>query len=201
VLDIHRPTLDVYGTVSGADIELLRVIQRFPAFGVALDDLRLRWQPAALTHNDLRWDNIVVARDSDSDLQLIDWELVGRGDPCWDIGTFVSEYLSFWVYSIPPTSHSAAGSRHAARHQIEDMQPAIRAFWNAYRQQVQDGGGADLPLDRAVRCAGARLLQTAFEHTRTRDRPTTNDLLLLQLSLNVLQRPDDVAARLLGLTG
>lgn len=56
-------------------------------------------------------------------------------------------------------------------------------------------------LLRAVRYGAARLIQTAFEQTQRSAALTGNVVCLLHLSFNILQRPHEAAAQLLGLPG
>ena len=80
------------------------------------------------------------------------------------------------------------------------MQPAIRACWQAYVSRLGlDEATADIWLRDAVRFSAARLVQTAFEATQVSTELTSGISLHLQLSINMLQRPREAAAHLLGL--
>ena len=74
---------------------------------------------------------------------LIDWELAGRGEAALDIGTVLAEYLSAWVGSIPIVEVATPGRLLShARYPLRRMQPAIDAFWSAYRASKFDAAGA-----------------------------------------------------------
>ena len=80
------------------------------------------------------------------------------------------------------------------------MQPAMRSFWQSYVQ----GMGLDVAtssewLLRAVKYGAARLVQTAYEQMQMSIHLTGNVVCLLQLSLNILQRPREAMVHLLGL--
>jgi hypothetical protein len=51
------------------------------------------------------WDNCIVfsrpGSPRKSRLKVVDWEFAVLGNPCWDIGSVFSEYLNFWLLSIP----------------------------------------------------------------------------------------------------
>jgi hypothetical protein len=85
----------------------------------------------------------------------------------------------------------------ANEYPVEAMHPALRAFWSAYRE----GRGGVEPgfLLRAVRYAGARLVQTTWEYSRTITARPRYTHLLLQLAANVVTRPQQAARSLLGL--
>ena len=103
VLALHQPSIDFLDHVSGAGLELIRIVQAAPSLGAALDDLRHAWQPTAIVHGDIKWDNFVVSpasRGRGRRLRLVDWELVRPGDPLWDAASFLSQYLDAWIASI-----------------------------------------------------------------------------------------------------
>jgi hypothetical protein len=52
--------------------------------------------------------------------------------------------------------------------------------------------------ERAIRFAGARMLQTAFEHLDKKEQMTAQAVRLMQASLNILTRPEWAAAQLMG---
>ena len=205
VMRVHRPDLSVFRDTSAAGIELIKIIQRAPGFGEQLDALHAGWRLSALVHHDVKWDNCIVFAGGRSSrvrgLKLIDWESAEPGDPCWDAGSALSQYLSFWLFSIPVTGTTPpARFPQLAEHPLERMQPALCAFWRAYaaRRGLTDSA-ADERLVLSVRYAAARLVQTAFEAAQMSDALTSSLVLHLQLALNMLQRPHEAVVHLLGL--
>jgi hypothetical protein len=132
---------------------------------------------------------------------LVDWELSALGDPCWDVGILLGEFLSFWLLSIPITGETPPERfPELARYPLDAMRPAINAFWTTYRQRrALDARDADTELERAVRYCAAWLLQTAFERTVPAIQLTGTIVVMLQLSLNLLLNPGGGALQLLGL--
>jgi len=129
-------------------------------------------------------------------LLLVDWELAGRGALGFDVGTVFAEYLHRWVGSIPIVEPADPARLVAhARHPLDRMQPAIRAFWTAY--------GIAIPqrptLRRVVELAAVRLLQTAIESAQALDVPSAHVITIVQLADNMLRHPEDAALNLLGL--
>jgi aminoglycoside phosphotransferase (APT) family kinase protein len=51
--------------------------------------------PGCLIHGDVKWDNVIMAAGPPPQVQLFDWELSGRGDPAWDVGSALAEGVSF----------------------------------------------------------------------------------------------------------
>lgn len=200
------PDRTMLAEMSAASQSLVQVLQATAGLIPALNGLAERQSTGTLIHNDLKWDNILVhpaeGETAPTQVKLIDWELAGPGDPCWDVGTVLSEFLAFWALSIPIVADEPPDTyMHLARYPLENMQPAISAFWQAYVATMEfDQTTAHERLIRSTRYAGARLIQTAYERTQTMNRLTPQIYLLLQLSLNVLEQPEDAAAHLLGIT-
>jgi hypothetical protein len=155
VLSVHRPDLDFLRKHSQASIEIIKIIQRFPEFCALLDEIRQGWRTETLIHQDLRWDNcIAFARPGSrrkTRLAIVDWEAADLGDPCWDAGSVFSDYLSFWLFSIPITGEAPPERFiELARYPLEKMRPAIRSFWRSYAQSMElDAASADEWLLRA----------------------------------------------------
>jgi Phosphotransferase enzyme family len=205
VLAIHRPYMTIFRDNSGAIVESIRVLQQFPDLGSLLDGLQDGWKPDAILHFDLKWDNCLLARKPTGSwrhrLRLVDWEFAGIGDPRWDVGSMLSEYLSFWVFWLPIASDTPPEQFVAlTRYPLDLMQPAACAFWNAYKHRSRmDPGEAREFLSVAVRYAAARLIQTAIESLQDASEITSNAPFLFQLSFNILKRPAEAASRLLGI--
>jgi aminoglycoside phosphotransferase (APT) family kinase protein len=205
VLSLHRPDLGVLHSLSGATIELVTMLQQIPDLCDQLDLLQLQWKATTLIHNDVRWDNCLVFAAPNTGrvtrLKLVDWELSGAGDPLWDVGCAFSEYLAFWLTSIPITGDAPPDRYlHLSRHPIEQMQPAIRSLWESYLLRVGIDPAESMELlQLAVRYAAARLVQSAFERTQHSAWVTSDVICLLQLGLNILQEPNEAATTLLGI--
>lgn len=201
VLSVHRPTLPVFSGLSESNQQVIRIVQRYPEFRDHLDRLHDQWIATAPIHGDIKWDNCLVLPRHAPPVKLVDWELAGAGDPDWDIGSVFSAYLGFWQFFVPVAAGArAAASVQAARYPLEKMQPAMQAFWRSYARVKQfDEFEAGEHLLRAVRYTGARLAQTAYELMQTSPDLPGNVVCSLQLSLNILERPEQAARTLLGL--
>jgi aminoglycoside phosphotransferase len=199
-LSIHRPDTSVFRDSSAANLELIAILQAAEGVGERLDELRAGWRVEALTHGDVKWDNVLVA--GDDDLRLIDWEVAVAGDPHWDLGAALAQYLGFWLFSIPVTGSVPPAQFPAlARFPLDSMKGALRACVEGYAGAA-DGSEAlsEEELRRTVAYAGARLLQSAFEASQFGRHIDSAAILHLQLGANLLQRPDEGAERLLGLS-
>ena len=199
----------IHGRLSPKTLEEMSTASR--RLAVLIDEIEpLKFQLSLLAggswrcliHNDLKWDNILVhpreGETEPTEVKLIDWEMAGLGDPCWDVGTVLSEFVAFWALSIPVVGGEPYEG--LAKYPIEDMQPAIRAFWESYAEAMEfDRATARERLLKSVRFAGARLIQTAYERTQTMTHLTPHIYLLLQLSLNIMEGPEEAAEGLFGI--
>lgn len=205
ILYLHQPGVGIFRNASSANIELVKIVQSSPELCEFLDLIIQEWQSETLIHGDIRWDNCCTYSSSAvgrrKDIKIVDWELASWGDPCWDVGTVFSEFLKFWLFSIPISSSLPIEQcLHLARYPIEKMQPAIRCFWQSYIQQMNlDKNKADEYLFRSVRYSGVKLLQSIFEYMQSATTLTEQAIYLLQLSSNVLKRPQTASVQLLGI--
>jgi hypothetical protein len=205
VLCIHRPSLGILRDTSSANLQVIRIVQNTPGFAQSLDRLRDNWRVDSIIHNDVKWDNcVILTREgtrAHSNLKIVDWEFAGLGDSCWDAGAVFGAFLGSWILSIPVSGDDVpARFLDLARYPLSRMHGPIRAFWSAYTQgrEFDRAQSAEFLL-RAVRYGAARLIQTAFEQMQRSSTLTGNVVCLLQLSFNILQRPHEAAAQLLGL--
>ena len=200
VLSIHRPDTGLFRDVSAANLELIKIVQNADGLGRRLDELRAGWRAETLIHQDLKWDNCLVGPDDR--LHLIDWELAVAGDPAWDLGSALCQYLSFWLFSIPVTGGEPPARFPAlARYPLDTMKAALRACCEGYARASDDSPVlAEELLRRAVAYAGARLIHGAFEVSQFDQRLNSGAILHLQLGANLIERPAAAAEQLLGLT-
>lgn len=207
ILQLHRPSLtDAHEVLAGAAIEFVKTIQRSEHVCAALDELHASWDARTVIHGDIRWDNLVTARTAGgsscrSRLLLVDWESAECGDPSLDVGAFFGEYLYAWLRSIPIVDPTDPGRlvEHAGLP-LARMRPALAAFWLSYA-----GHSSAAPrelarlLRRAASCAAVRVLACALESSMSSHALPRNARFALQFSENILRRPDEALAHLIGI--
>lgn len=190
VMSLHRPTLDLVRTLSTGNRRLVTTIQSFPRLCTQLDELRARWRPTALLHGDLRWDNCVVA--GSGDLLLVDWEFARAGDPLWDVGCVLADYVASWVRSTPTGPGGASQFLADAAACPLSLWPSTSAFWRTYGP----GGRASGLVAQYV---AARLMEYACEELHRSSEITETARMFAQLAANMLEKPGAAATDLLGL--
>ena len=205
ILSIHQQGAQQFNALSAANSQLLHIIQQNPEFHQALDTLRSQWQFTSLIHGDMKWDNCVLYKENDQSdklsLKVVDWEIADLGDGCWDVGAIFQAYLSFWIMSIQITEGAQPEQLvDLAQYPLEQMQPAIWEFWNAYVNTLGlEGQIVDDLLKRSIKYAAARMIQTAFEYMYYSPQLTPSVICLLQVSVNILTKPDEAIQHLLGM--
>jgi hypothetical protein len=188
---------------SAANMKLIRVVQQFTGFREPIERLGREWSNDRLIHFDIRADNWLVAGSSTSGrltrLNLVDWELAGMGDACWDIGSVFADYLIRWLLSIPMINGPTERFLELAGFPLTKIQRALRIFWETYVSRMSLGTDADRWLLRSVEYAGIRLLQRSYEQMQMSVDLTSNVICTLQVSQHMLLRPGEAAAQLLAL--
>ena len=114
IFSLHRPDLRHWRGLSSASLKVIEIIQGCSEFCRLLDNLQQDWRNDTFIHFDAKWDNCIVLEPSAPEyrrgLRIIDWELAGLGDPCWDAGSVLAEYLSLWQSSVPLFDDTASSS-------------------------------------------------------------------------------------------
>jgi hypothetical protein len=201
VFALTCPPVEVLHGTSAAAHAYIATVQRVAGLADPLDSLAAGYRKTTLIHGDPRWDNwLVVARKGRARLpvMLVDWEFSARGDPAWDIGSALGEYLGAWVLSIPALPGASLDeAHHLSRLPLDRLQPAMRVLWSEYVHRAHPSDtSAELLL--AVQFAAAKLVQLGCEqmHRATELTPTAGAL--LQLAANMFADPPRAAEYLLG---
>jgi hypothetical protein len=205
ILSIHRPGLDLLQGLSMGNRQVVKMVQTYPVFAAALERLRQGWEPSRLIHGDIRWDNWLVTRRAakgpPAAVRIVDWEFAAVGDPCWDAGSIFAEYLAYWLLAVPSASDVPPERLvEISPIRLEQLQPAMRAFWRAYERRLQlTPATSAIWLLRSGQFAAARLVERAAEQMHRTNQFTGQIVFLLQVAMNILQRPQDAVVQLLGI--
>lgn len=178
--------------------ELIQQVQETPGLAESLARIRASWTPSSLIHGDLKRDNILWRprrAPAPADLRLIDWELAHWGDPTWDAGSAVGDYLHGWLATISPTRTGGLNDWIAAASiPYPRIQAAISTFWMAYRHArgLTPREAAAL-TPRVIVSAGTFLVHRALAAAMTHGTVTSGALCTLQVACRFLRAPDDAA--------
>jgi len=207
VLQLPRPEVGILREASAVGLKVVRLLQRAPLFAQEFTRLSSEWDAQSLIHGDLKLANCLTGGAARRrELKLVDWEFGGLGDPRWDVASVLGSYLALWVLSIPiPKPERPDLLISEARFPLAAIRRTTGTFVRSYLDSHVDAApvlsAASLPawLRATVRMTAAHLVQTAYEHAASASELTAPILTLVQVALNVLDRPEHAAAELLGL--
>lgn len=196
-----------YG-LSNANSEMLGILAKYPEFSIGLARLRDSWKATTLIHGDMKWENCVVyPRDAALDnltLNVIDWEIADLGDPLWDVGSVMQSYLHSWATSAASSMgdpNSVSTTATIREVSIGAMRPALHAFWRAYSSAMRFSPSEERhALVASLIYAAARLLQTTFEHLVSAPSMNPIHVSILQLSSNIMRKPEVAVDVFLGVS-
>ncbi|AMY09268.1 Phosphotransferase enzyme family protein [Luteitalea pratensis] len=205
-LTISQQTQSSVLNLSGANAQMLSLVQRYPNFPKRLDALQASWRRDTLIHGDMKFENCVLAytngTDQEPEIKVVDWEIADLGDPRWDAGSMLQSWLSCWIFSMPADGVVNDPEQLVARahYPLEAMQPAMRAFWRAYAETMGVSGTAERDLlDTCISFGAARMIQTVFESMYQMTQLTPHAIFMLQVSLNILEEPRAAVSELMAL--
>lgn len=190
-------------TLSGGAIQLAQIISKYPDLHYNMERIRQHWAYDSIIHGDMKWDNCILCAEADGNnvIRIIDWELVDYGDACWDVGSILQAYLTYWIFSMPfATETNPERLVAGAAYRLESMFPAIRAFWQSYRAASGLSANAYPYLLRCIEYGAARMVQTTFEWLFHIPGINNQCAMLLQVAMNILRNPQEAATSLYGLT-
>ena len=205
ILQYHQMQPEGVRTQSAANAQLHAVLNRYPEFPRRLDELHSNWRADTLIHGDMKFENCVVyhpaGNGAEGKLKVVDWEIADFGDGCWDAGAVFQAYLNCWILSMPTVAGITPEEMEArAATPLKEVQPAMRAFWRAYANTMRLEPLEERKLlERCTSHAAARMLQTVFEWMNMQAQLNLPAVFQLQVSMNMLQRPAEAVAVLLGL--
>lgn len=205
VFNLRHPPIDILKTASGVCIELIKLIQRHAQFEDELETLAKNWTTVTVIHGDIKLSNFVTHKKKPNarigGVKLVDWEFAGLGDPRWDVGSVFNGYLALWIFSVPIAKHDRPDELlELALFPLARIQPSLQLFWASYCEtRGLCGLQAQAYLLHSIRLAAVCLVQTAYEYAKNANYLTAEIISLMQVSLNMIRRPDQAAIHLLGL--
>lgn len=126
-------------------------------------------RPSCLVHADLKWDNLELDPGPPARVRLFDWELSGRGDPAWDVGSVLADTVSLTVRE--------RGLAALPADPVAWLDGALQAFLHGYVALASPGEGF---AARVAGCWTGRLAHLAIECAAATDdaaHPAVRDLL------------------------
>ena len=140
LLGLRRLTPDAYCVLPTDALKFFRFYQRYPELGEAIAQLNQSLDPCCIVHDDPRFANFLIhctdfqkEGQRPAHIQLIDWEKWKWGDPAYDLGKLIANYLRLWLESLPVSAHlPMAEALNQATVPLASVQPSAAALVIAY---------------------------------------------------------------------
>jgi hypothetical protein len=192
-----RRLLQTWSVVTPRDValhgdgfaDLVRHLRRTDLLDV-LDEVAGGWTPDTLVHGDVTFADLLCAADPEDDdpVTVLRWETAGRGDPRWDVGCLIAEFLWAWLCRAELLADEGLDAWTV---------PADPPF-GAVREEIcaaVDGYAGQRPVspgDRRqwIRFAGFALVRRVFAATHTSPALPPRALDHLQMAGQLLRRPE-----------
>jgi aminoglycoside phosphotransferase (APT) family kinase protein len=193
---VHRPTPDdLHGYSMGA-LEVLVALQRSAVLCAHLDRLCVPSAAETLIHGDVRLENVVVG--GFGGLRIVDWEFAGAGEGLWDMALAMASILGAWLTSVPQVPDvPPARLLREADLPLAGLRAGMAALWRAYRRGASADGGA--ALARCLELTAVGLVHRAVDAACDAEDLRAVSVAHLQLAEGMLERPEELCERLLGL--
>ncbi len=190
-------TPEMFGAISSSALDFYVLNQHYENLEYSIADLACDWSPCCLTHNDLKLENILVhARWDKLDnclIRFIDWEAAAWGEPAFDLGTLIADYLQIWLSSIIVDSTlELEESQQLALIELEAIQPSIlaltRAYLGAFPMVMEYRKNF---LTRVVQFAGLALMNSLEQNIKSGQSFNNTQLNILLTSKTLLTMPSE----------
>jgi Ser/Thr protein kinase RdoA (MazF antagonist) len=164
-LEVPRPA--VIAENAGAK-RLAEAVRADAALRGGLAALRECWRQDAVIHGDVRFDNALVERDPTDGRErvvLVDWELLGLGDPGWDVAGALADAVVLEAVSPLDSPPDEVAYRRANPAELARLSSAFASSFDALAEGYRAEGPAETVEDdlaAGLRLIPARILNIGF---------------------------------------
>lgn len=204
IRSLERIGPEIFGVVPADGLKFFKLYQRYESLGQAMTELADAFQACCLTHNDLKLNNILLHTNWEQEnplaLRLIDWERSDWGDPAFDLGTLIANYMQIWLSSLVISkSLTIEESLRLAMTPLEQLQPSIAAltcaYFNNFPQILEHRPNF---LLRVVQFTGLALIQQIQAMIQYQKSFGNKGICMLQVAKTLLCRPEQSLATVFG---
>jgi len=189
---ISRPRPELFSLMGLGSLQFLKDIQQNEILFKFLVDLEKIWRIETIIHGDLKFDNMIFATSETkkgSELKLLDWELVQIGDPAWDIGTILFNFLYSHLFG------EGFLKKFKMKENLEQIKSLIqtigldfKVLWNAYQKEMKQTKLIDETfLERAIKYATAKLIQSSFDSLQEEVESSDRELINIKISETLIK--------------
>ncbi len=198
---------DIFGSISLDGMQFFVLFQRYESLREGMIEAIKDFTPCCLAHNDLKPANILLHRDWESDpessiIRFIDWEFSTWGDPAFDLGSVIANYLHIWLRSLVVSrAISITESLRLAVTPLEYLQPSMVEVMRAYLNQCPEILGYKPQfIQQVMSFSGLVLIQT-IQTSIQEQKPFDNiDICMLQVAKSLLCNPKQSVQTIFGVS-
>ncbi len=207
---LARISPEIFGTVPSNCLKFFVLYQRYDSLGTAVSKLVANVRPSCVTHNDLKLNNVLlynhweqrsIQTPHQDIIRVIDWERCGWGDPAFDLGTLLANYLQLWLSSlVVDPSISIEESLRLSAVPLEMIQPSAAALIRAYLEVFPEilEQHPDF-LARVVQFTGLALIQQIVGSIQYQKYFGNSSICLLQVAKSLLCRTEQSIPTIFGM--
>ncbi|GAA4180622.1 phosphotransferase family protein [Gryllotalpicola koreensis] len=125
-------------------VEMLALV-RHAGLLRGLETAVAHWTPSCVIHGDVTDDNLQCTESTDArePVVFVDWESAGYGDPRWDFGCLVGEFLASWLQGLDfhdgtTLDEWIAGSAIAFTDVLAEIRAGIAGYESVLPQTPED---------------------------------------------------------------
>jgi|CXWJ01.1.fsa_nt_gi hypothetical protein len=175
---------------TNATKQLFEIVNAHANYIDLINHARDAYSISCLIHGDMKFPNVVLQNiDEQQSVKIIDLEICDFGDPCWDVAGFFQSFLTWWIENTNANNQS-----------LENNQPAINQFWQAYFNATEQSADKENELlIKSMQYTAIRMIQTTFEYSASQKELQHNQIKMLQMSLNILKNAKQACHDLFGI--
>jgi hypothetical protein len=210
---LNEITPEIFGQVGEDAITFYRLYQRESVIAEAIEKLNRRWINCCLVHSDFRLVNILLSLswqeqifsntqqgEKNNIIRIIDWERFCWGDPAFDLGTILANYLKLWLESlIIGTDIDIRTALSLATIPLEIIQPSLLALINSYLATFPEISKFNPNfITKVIQFAGLHLIELILAKIEYREPFDNTGICMLQVAKILLCHPQESMVTVLG---
>jgi Phosphotransferase enzyme family len=204
---IMRIGPEVFGSISLDGMKFFVLFQRYGSLREAMIEAIKSFTPCCLVHNDLKPANILLHVDWENNpqasiIRFIDWEFSSWGDPAFDLGSVIANYLKIWLSSLVVSSSiSITEALRLSGTPLEYLQPSMVEVIRAYLKQFPAILECEPQfLKQVMRFSGLVLIQKIQTSIREQEPFDNTDICMLQVAKSLLCNPKQSVQTIFGVS-
>jgi hypothetical protein len=208
---LNRISPEILGSIPMDCLKFFSLYQRYESLNAAVTELINSSLCCCITHNDLKlsnmllshsWEQQALSDNQKSCIRLIDWERCDWGDPAFDLGTVVANYLLIWLDTlIVDPSITIEESLSLATVPLSSIRPSlvelIQSYLTHFPEVLTRYPGF---VQRVVQYAGLFLLERILSTIDYNKYFGNQSICMLQVAKSLLCRPQSAIVTIFNCT-